>query len=68
MPIVPVAIKGVYELWPRGRSFNWRLLKPWSRHSVKIAIGEPLTFAQNANYKQSATELRDRVEKMWQAL
>ena len=68
VPVVPVAIKGVFELWPRGRSFNWRLLKPWSRHSVKIAIGEPLTFAQNANYKQSATELRDRVEKMWQAL
>ena len=28
VPIVPVAIKGVFELWPRGRSFNWRLLRP----------------------------------------
>ena len=68
VPIVPVAIKGVFELWPRGRGFNWRLLKPWSRHRVKIAIGEPMAFAENADYRQSATELRDRVEKMWQLL
>ena len=24
VPIVPVALKGVYELWPRNRAFNWR--------------------------------------------
>jgi long-chain acyl-CoA synthetase len=68
VPIVPVAIKGVFELWPRGRSFNWRLLRPWSRHRVTIVIGEPMMFAENADYNQTATELRDRVEKMWQAL
>jgi long-chain acyl-CoA synthetase len=68
VPIVPVAIKGVFELWPRGRSFNWRLLRLWSRHRVRIVIGEPMTFAENADYNQTATELRDRVEKMWQAL
>ena len=66
VPIVPVAIKGVYELWPRGRSLSWRLLGPWSRHRVRIVIGEPMTFAENADYNQTATELRDRVEKMWQ--
>ena len=68
VPIVPVAIKGVFELWPRGRSFNWRLLRLWSRHRVRIVIGEPMMFAENADYNQTATELRDRVEKMWQAL
>jgi long-chain acyl-CoA synthetase len=68
VPIVPVAIKGVFELWPRGRSFNWRLLRPWSRHRVKIAIGAPMSIAESADYNQTATELRDRVEKMWQAL
>ena len=36
VPIVPVAIKGVFELWPRGGSLNWRLLGPWSRHRVRI--------------------------------
>jgi long-chain acyl-CoA synthetase len=68
VPIVPVAIKGVFELWPRGRSFNWRLLRLWSRHRVRIVIGEPMMFVESADYNQSATELRDRVDKMWQAL
>ena len=68
VPIVPVAIKGVFELWPRGRSFNWRLLRLWSRHRVKIAIGEPVTFAEDADYNQTAAALRDRVEKMWSCL
>jgi long-chain acyl-CoA synthetase len=68
VPIVPVAIKGVFELWPRGRSFNWRLLRLWSSHRVKIVIGEPMMFAENADYNQTATELRDRVEKLWRAL
>ena len=67
VPIVPVAIKGVYELWPRGRSLNWDLLGPWSRHRVRIAIGEPMSFTETADYNQTATELRDRVEKMWQS-
>ena len=65
VPIVPVAIKGVFELWPRGRSFNWRLIRLLSRHRVRIAIGEPMSFAESADYNQTATELRDRVEKMW---
>ena len=65
VPIVPVAIKGVFELWPRGRSLNWRLFGPWGRHRVTIVIGQPMTFAENADYNQTATELRDRVERMW---
>ena len=68
VPIVPVAIKGVFELWPRGRSFNWRLLKLWSRHRVRIVIGAPMSFAETADYTQTTTELRDRVEKMWKSL
>jgi 1-acyl-sn-glycerol-3-phosphate acyltransferase len=68
VPIVPVAIKGVYELWPRGRSFNWRLLRPWSRHRVRIAIGEPMLFAENADYNETAAALRERVYDMWQVL
>ena len=68
VPIVPVAIKGVFELWPRGRGFNWRLLKPWSRHRVRIVIGEPMSFPESADYNQTATALRNRVEQMWQAL
>ena len=68
VPIVPVAIKGVFELWPRGHGFNWRLLRQWSSHRVKIVIGEPMMFAENADYNQTAAELRDRVDRMWQSL
>lgn len=68
VPIVPVAIKGVFELWPRGGRLSWRLLGPWSRHRVKIAIGEPMMFDEHGDYNQTATELRDRVERMWQSL
>jgi len=67
-PIVPVAIKGVYELWPRGRTFNWRLLRPWSRHKVSIVIGQPMMFEETAGYSQSALALRDRVESIWRQL
>jgi long-chain acyl-CoA synthetase len=68
VPIVPVAIKGAFELWPRGRSFDWRRLRLWSPHRVRIVVGEPMTFAEDADYNQTAAELHDRVEKMWQAL
>ncbi len=36
VPIVPVAIKGVHELWPRGRGLNWSLVWPWSGHRISI--------------------------------
>ncbi|HEX6164883.1 MAG TPA: 1-acyl-sn-glycerol-3-phosphate acyltransferase [Vicinamibacterales bacterium] len=68
VPIVPVAIKGVYELWPRGGGFNWRLLRPWSRHRVRIAIGEPMTIADGADCGESAAGLRERVKCMWEVL
>ena len=29
VPIVPVALDGLYEVWPRGRHLNWRRLLPW---------------------------------------
>ena len=41
-PIVPVALDGLYDLWPRGRSFNWRLLLPWRRQRVTYEFGEPI--------------------------
>jgi long-chain acyl-CoA synthetase len=68
VPIVPVAIKGVHELWPRGRGINWRVVWPWSGHRIKIVIGQPMSFPENADYNQTAAELRDRVEAIWQAL
>jgi long-chain acyl-CoA synthetase len=68
VPIVPVAIKGVFEIWPRNRGINWSVVWPWSGHHVSIIIGAPMLSPENADYNETATELRERVEKMWQAL
>ena len=68
VPIVPVAIKGVYEIWPRGRGINWSVVWPWSGHRVKIAIGKPMTFAEGADYNETASQLRERVKEMWERL
>ena len=38
-PIVPVAIDGVYQLWPRNRPINWALLRPWRRPRVAVRFG-----------------------------
>ncbi|HWI20410.1 MAG TPA: AMP-binding protein, partial [Vicinamibacterales bacterium] len=65
VPIVPVAIKGVYELWPRSQGINWRLVWPWSGHRVKIAIGKPMMFEESADYNDTARKLRDHVAEMW---
>jgi long-chain acyl-CoA synthetase len=65
VPIVPVALKGIYELWPRNRGINWSLVWPWSGHKVKIAIGKPMTFAEGADYNETAQQLRARVDEMW---
>ncbi len=68
VPIVPVALKGTYEWWPRNRSINWPLLAPWSGYHASIEIGDPMTLSESANYTDSATGLRERVSAMWTAL
>jgi long-chain acyl-CoA synthetase len=68
VPIVPVALKGIYEWWPRNRPINWALVAPWSGHRAVIEIGEPMTLTETANYTDSATALRERVNAMWTAL
>ena len=68
VPIVPVAVKGIYELWPRNRSPNWPLLAPWSGHRVSIHIGGPMMLPVDATSHDSAASLRARVIAMWEAL
>ncbi|MGE0862356.1 MAG: AMP-binding protein [Vicinamibacterales bacterium] len=65
VPVVPVAVKGVYELWPRNRPINWHLMLPWSGHRVRIEFGEPMTFDEKASYADSTAQLRQRVGEMW---
>jgi long-chain acyl-CoA synthetase len=68
VPVVPVAIKGAHEVWPRGGSFNWRGLLPWSRSHVKVQFGDPIQFAEGESYADAATGLREVVDRMWRKL
>jgi long-chain acyl-CoA synthetase len=64
VPIVPVAIEGAYEVWPRGKTFFQAL------HPVKLAFGEPIyppstSHPGETEYTQITAELRQRVINMW---
>ena len=68
VPVVPVAIRGAFEVWPRNRRINWGLMFPWRRHRIRVAFGAPLRFADFADYESAAAELRSRVAAMWNEL
>jgi long-chain acyl-CoA synthetase len=68
VPIVPVALAGFYESWPRGKGFQ-----KFAR--LKVVFGEPIYPSENragekpkdeAVYDSLTTELRNRVVKMWE--
>jgi long-chain acyl-CoA synthetase len=66
VPIVPVAIEGFYEAWPRGKPFQ-------KFASLKIAFGDPIrpphpAESTEAAYEKLTSELRARVVEMWIAL
>jgi long-chain acyl-CoA synthetase len=68
VPMVPVALRGIHELWPRNRGINWSLVAPWSGHRVRIEFGEPMLIDAGVSYSDSALALRERVNAMWQVL
>jgi long-chain acyl-CoA synthetase len=68
VPVVPVAIRGAFELWPRNRSIDWRRLWPFSSHRVRVAFGSPLRFEPAGGYVEAANRLRDAIVKMWDAI
>ena len=61
VPIVPVAIDGMFEIWPRSRPLRLAKLLPWSGHRVRIAFGPPLPPRDHG-------KLRDEVARMWNEL
>jgi long-chain acyl-CoA synthetase len=65
-PIVPVAIDGFYQAWPRNRPFQ-------GFAPLSIVFGDPITppaesEASEAAYEQLTAELRARVVKMREEL
>ncbi|HET8668373.1 MAG TPA: lysophospholipid acyltransferase family protein, partial [Terriglobales bacterium] len=66
VPIVPVALDGFYESWPRNRKFN--RFAP-----MRISFGPPIhPVVDNANpeaaYENITRELRNRAMEMWEKL
>jgi long-chain acyl-CoA synthetase len=60
VPVVPVGLKGAYEMWPRGGSFR--------RHAVDVVFGEPIDpkrFSSSADPYTALTEaLKSAVKQL----
>ncbi len=66
VPIVPVAIEGFHEAWPRGRPFQ-------KFAPLQITFGDaiyppPEAAASEESYEKLTGKLRDRVVGMWEQL
>jgi 1-acyl-sn-glycerol-3-phosphate acyltransferase len=59
VPVMPVAIDGLFPLWPRGRAFQWHALFTWRRR-VTIAFAPPISVARG-DYARGTTAIRDAV-------
>jgi long-chain acyl-CoA synthetase len=65
-PIVPVAIEGFYEAWPRHKKFP-------KFANLQLVFGTPIkpppvSAASEAAYEQLTSELKSRVVAMWEEL
>jgi long-chain acyl-CoA synthetase len=72
VPIVPVAIRGAFEIWPRGSGFRWSALLPWKRTRCAVQFGAPIRAeAAGATgpdrYERLTAALRAAVVEMWNA-
>ncbi|GAC1505985.1 MAG: AMP-binding protein [Terriglobales bacterium] len=66
VPIVPVAIEGFYQAWPRGKRFQ--RFAP-----LRMTIGEPINpppqnQASESAYEELTAELKSRIVSMWKQL
>ena len=66
VPIVPIAVDGIYDSWPRGKPFQ-------SFAPIKIKIGKPMMPPPEAQaaeeaYAKFTAELKARVVEMWEDL
>lgn len=68
VPIVPVAIDGAFDVWPRNRKFDWRRAIAPPRHRVRIVIGQPVLPEATLRDDLAAQQLGDHVSALWRAL
>jgi long-chain acyl-CoA synthetase len=67
VPIVPVAIEGFYDVWPRGQSFLQKFAP------LKMTFGKPIlpppeSEASEAAYEKLTADVKATVVAMWQQL
>lgn len=67
VPIVPIAIDGFYEAWPRGKNFFQKVTK------LKMRFGQPIhppakSDASETVYAELTAELKARVMKIWEGM
>src|SRR5579859_4939391 len=41
-PIIPVAIRGTFSIWPRNRGIVWKAFLPWAETRVNLQFGLPM--------------------------
>ena len=68
VPIVPVAIQGAFEIWPRNRSFNWRALVPFGGAPRPDRDRSTSDVGETESHADAANRLRDAVEQLWLGL
>jgi long-chain acyl-CoA synthetase len=59
-PMVPVAMDGLFRLWPRGRDLQWTNLRPSRVAPVDLSFGISQTAAPG-RYAEATQALRDAV-------
>ena len=67
VPIVPVAIEGFHEVWPRGKGFIQKI------GPLKMRFGKPIlppgeSDASEATYENLTADLKAQVVEMWKEL
>jgi long-chain acyl-CoA synthetase len=62
-PIVPIAVDGLFDLWPRGRPSNWAGLLPWRARPVTLVFGPPIRV-RAGEYTEGTAQLRAAVVAM----
>jgi long-chain acyl-CoA synthetase len=78
-PMVPVALDGVFDIWPRGRGPRWSHWLPGGPGRVSLCFGAPIappralpagvTLAEaESRYAAAAERLRATVLEMWRVL
>jgi long-chain acyl-CoA synthetase len=75
VPVLPVAITGLFEIWPRNRPLAWRRLLPGAGTRVRLTFGPPILPANVGGVGTSPAEayeaitgaVRNCVEEMWKA-